>query len=275
MIQRAIELKAIYVSICNVDDDLVLFSLQESDWRYLTQLAKLLELFNTLTVTVSASIAYPTIPLTIAAYNRLIDRIEDFTTENVAAFPDICGGAAVAKAKLIKYYSATDSTSLYAVATAMHPKMRFWWWTKEKWEQQWQDQAQNSVREVWRTRYKNTQENTTSEIHQTAQDPKDDDDDPEDNLLSLEMTHEGDELEEYVGTRMIKAKTLEFWAKSEVTYPNLSRMAKEYLGIPATSASSERCFSQARILLPYTRNRLSPKKIREQILMGSWLKFFS
>ncbi|KAF9270912.1 hypothetical protein BGZ74_006806, partial [Mortierella antarctica] len=38
MIEHAIRLKDAYVRICNVDDDLVKYSLQESDWQYLEEL---------------------------------------------------------------------------------------------------------------------------------------------------------------------------------------------------------------------------------------------
>jgi hypothetical protein len=50
-------------------------------------------------------------------------------------------------------------------------------------------------------------------------------------------------------------------------------MAKDYFAIPATSASSERCFSKARQLLPYTRGRLGPEKIQERMLLDSWYDY--
>ncbi|KDQ49145.1 hypothetical protein JAAARDRAFT_109631, partial [Jaapia argillacea MUCL 33604] len=53
-------------------------------------------------------------------------------------------------------------------------------------------------------------------------------------------------------------------------YPNLHRMALDYLSIPATSTAVERVFSQGRQLLHFTRNRLSPSSIRAAICLGSW-----
>ncbi|KAL1510815.1 hypothetical protein AB1Y20_007099 [Prymnesium parvum] len=38
---------------------------------------------------------------------------------------------------------------------------------------------------------------------------------------------------------------LDWWAKHQTTFPNLSVMAQQYLGVPATSASAERLFSIA------------------------------
>ena len=38
---------------------------------------------------------------------------------------------------------------------------------------------------------------------------------------------------------------LEWWAANEINFPALSVMARQYLGVPATSASAERLFSIA------------------------------
>ena len=38
---------------------------------------------------------------------------------------------------------------------------------------------------------------------------------------------------------------LEWWAANEIHFPALSVMARQYLGVPATSASAERLFSIA------------------------------
>ena len=38
---------------------------------------------------------------------------------------------------------------------------------------------------------------------------------------------------------------LEWWAVNEINFPALSVMARQYLGVPATSASAERLFSIA------------------------------
>ena len=38
---------------------------------------------------------------------------------------------------------------------------------------------------------------------------------------------------------------LKWWAENEIKFPALSVMARQYLGVPATSASAERLFSIA------------------------------
>ena len=64
---------------------------------------------------------------------------------------------------------------------------------------------------------------------------------------------------------------LAYWRSQEHRWPNLAVMARDYLAIPATSTPSERCFSNARLVLPYTRNRLLPSKVRQLMLLDSWI----
>ena len=41
----------------------------------------------------------------------------------------------------------------------------------------------------------------------------------------------------------MKTDLLEWWAENEINFPALSVMARQYLGVPATSASAARLFS--------------------------------
>ena len=50
---------------------------------------------------------------------------------------------------------------------------------------------------------------------------------------------------------------LKWWAVKKTSFPTVWLLAKYYLGIPATSANSERCFSYAGDLLDTTRTRMS------------------
>ncbi|KIM56042.1 hypothetical protein SCLCIDRAFT_133506 [Scleroderma citrinum Foug A] len=55
-------------------------------------------------------------------------------------------------------------------------------------------------------------------------------------------------------------------------YPHLSRMALDYLTIPATSVDIERLFSKGRIVLPYLCNRLSSQSTRALLCLRQWSK---
>jgi len=53
------------------------------------------------------------------------------------------------------------------------------------------------------------------------------------------------EFEQYLNEPQVTMTTdiLEWWGTNETRFPNLARMAAQYLGIPASSAAAERVFS--------------------------------
>ena len=162
MIKRALEFKFYYDKLCERDVDLMPYQLQEADWRYLQELHNLLRLFDTFSTKLQGN-SYATIPLTIAAYNALLDNLEDFIEKDdnhnnrrQCRHTDLHRGAAAAKDKLLQYYRSTDNTPIYAVATAMHPAMRFDWWTREpqNWEKAVADEAKRVVTEIWNNQCK-------------------------------------------------------------------------------------------------------------------------
>jgi hypothetical protein len=97
------------------------------------------------------------------------------------------------------------------------------------------------------------------------------------------------EIDEYLRLPVENvADPLKWWYDNRRVYPNLSRMALDYLSIPgtyfyfifliglitglATSTAVERVFSKGRHLLHFTRNRLSPSSIRAYLCLGSWAR---
>lgn len=58
-----------------------------------------------------------------------------------------------------------------------------------------------------------------------------------------------------------------FWKKYQAKYPVLSKLARQYLGIPASSAPSERVWSLAGAVLTKTRHRLLPARLCRNIFL--------
>ena len=66
---------------------------------------------------------------------------------------------------------------------------------------------------------------------------------------------------------------LQYWKRNEAAYPILSAMAKDYLAVPGSSASSERVFSAAKNVVTLLRNRLMPDTVKYILRMKSWTKY--
>lgn len=84
------------------------------------------------------------------------------------------------------------------------------------------------------------------------------------------------ELESYLNIQL-KIDTNNFdlkkwWFENKDEFPNLVKMYCQYLSIPATSAPSERNFSDAGLIVTKRRNSLLPKTIRSLVIARNVLK---
>jgi len=83
------------------------------------------------------------------------------------------------------------------------------------------------------------------------------------------------EIQKYMQEKVLynKSNPLQFWKDAEATdkYPNLRKLAKKYLCIPATSAPTERLFSSAGLVITKKRNRLNDDIAEDCIfLKNTW-----
>lgn len=83
----------------------------------------------------------------------------------------------------------------------------------------------------------------------------------EEEFFAVQSDRNIDEIAVYLGKEILERKQcpLKWWYSHERELPNLSKLAKQYLCIPATSTASERHFSAAGRTITKTRNRLLPE----------------
>ena len=65
---------------------------------------------------------------------------------------------------------------------------------------------------------------------------------------------------------------LDWWKVNFYSFPNLSRMARDYLAVPETEASVEREFSSGKRFITEERGSMSEDTIRTIQCLKSWLK---
>lgn len=63
---------------------------------------------------------------------------------------------------------------------------------------------------------------------------------------------------------------LNWWKVHATQFPILSKMARNYLTIPATSVPAERLFSKASLIIRKHRNRLNNESARWLLCLNSW-----
>ena len=94
--------------------------------------------------------------------------------------------------------------------------------------------------------------------------------DDEDNDNSNDLST--NELDKYLDVNKVpiaskQTQPLIWWKEREKEFPALSKLAKKYLAIPATSVPSERLFSDAGNQVTSKRSSLSPKTISQILFL--------
>ena len=171
--------------------------------------------------------------------------------------------------KFNKYYQLTDDTHAYAAVLVFNPR-RKWRWIEKKWPS-WLLPVKRKVQKIWDTTYKpvGSQTNKTSFPRTTNDFWLDiDTDDKEDFSLFNEYTSYCSALP--INTR----NAIRWWLEKtqQKTYPNLSKMALDYLSIPSMSVEAKRLFSGCKIILSNQRNRMGAELLEALECLKSWLK---
>ena len=78
------------------------------------------------------------------------------------------------------------------------------------------------------------------------------------------------EIERYISfpCQEIDSSPLDWWKREETQFPLLSKLARKYLCICATSVASERVFSTGGNIVSDTRNSLKPQKVDELVFLA-------
>ena len=88
-------------------------------------------------------------------------------------------------------------------------------------------------------------------------------------IFKQDIPQSSDEVTEYLKEDKIKfdQNPFEWWANKKSKYPVLSRMARIYLAVPATSTPSERLFSDAGNLLTSKRSKINSELFKRIIFL--------
>jgi hypothetical protein len=97
----------------------------------------------------------------------------------------------------------------------------------------------------------------------------------QDNGSGSDAEEDGDEIERYVKSKLVFSKdepVLTWWKKWSINYPQLSLLARSLLGVPASSATSERIFSASGRILEERRQNLNENAVDDMLLLRNFRK---
>jgi hypothetical protein len=298
MITRALELKQplslLTDELSRENSDFI--SLDTSDWDIFRELSLLLRPFKQVTERISGQ-HYATFNTVLPLYNFLMDHCDENRTkylnwsEGAARSPyrtiistsdilkDLIQATKAASKKFDKYYNIQSD---YAIAAlVLDPRLNVSYYLDEN-NPASSEQVESAKAEVlhyFEKSYKpsspESEENDATSysfINSASQQVADIDC----IYKKRKLTSLGGncEVTSYCALSPIDSDTdiLNWWKQNSKLFPNLSKMAQELLAIPGTAVPSERVNSEAREMLPYTRNRLGPKKIEATLVVKSYLR---
>jgi hypothetical protein len=280
MLKTALKLQIPITAICatqEMDISMRDIALMPEDWQMLRSLEAFFLIFVSPSQKLQAS-QYPTLNFAIPQYLKMINKLQDMQRA-VGIHSTISSACTVAIKKLNEYYTliANQRWSHSGVATVCDPRMNL-----EVFQRLWPTSAQevkrNRVKQQFHDvflKYKTRQYHLDSERIEVEAElellPKDPDSD-DDLYVSHGSSYQEPEWKRWILEPRPGQATdiLEYWAAKQYQYPIVACIARDYLAIPATSAPSERVFSNGADILTKKRNRLSPQTLRYLLCLRDW-----
>jgi hypothetical protein len=264
MLARAIQLRKVLSSMTSpqgarYDSRLVDSDLTSMEWEEVEAAFKFCRMFEKICTKVQGD-KYVTISSIIPYFNLLLDKLEQISFSERST--PLGSAAGEAFAKLDKYYQKTNDT--HTIAVVLDPRIRL----------AYHETLDNGVDEAKKvvTACYNKYKAIWGEHQDTVSDQSDEEDDIwlfKKKKFEASTTELGSYFEGSVGKEV---DPLSWWSENQKRFPILSRMARDYLAIPATSAPSERLFSQAGRTISEQRNRLKGDTACALLCLKSWNK---
>ncbi|CAI7764195.1 unnamed protein product [Closterium sp. NIES-53] len=271
--------------------------LTDADWETLQAVKTFLSPFAKVSKAAEGA-AYPTVSMVVPYYNGLIDAMESRLAKGPS--PTLQPMIVAALSHLKKYAYITSNE--HWIATFLDPSMKATWFDDAHWEKLHPETdrrvrprpASGEVIKLVRDRVAEYQARAAElaprptplapVAEEEEGDEEEDDDDaqflPSRRRLAARLSAsqdagaggmvQDDEVSRYLSERVrCDVTALEYW-RSATNMQMLRRMARDYLAIPATFASSERVFSLGRNLISWKRHRLASQRTRAVMILRSW-----
>ena len=204
------------------------FELDEEEWLIVEDLVSILLQYKNATIFFSQDLA--SVAAVIPAMDRLNDSLNQRTGK--AYHPSIVMAMKLAQKKMDRYYSLTDSSNVYRIAMVLHPGMKLEYFHNQRWQEEWIEEASSLVREEYHAKYEK-ETNTVEPVREKSTTGFLSFGD-----LSVATRPRESEIQAYLNLPVEAVKDpLLWWMNHKHVYPNLHRMALDYLSIPGTYSS--------------------------------------
>lgn len=252
-------------------------------WEYTEVLCAFLMPFYRCTKRFENKSSLPEIDYVFFAYNAMYDHIDDVKEaiqkkQGIGSYR-IAASMAPAldrmEATLQKYYKLTALPPVYGDAMILNPRCKLSIFNDSTWSEA------DGEKYAADCRYRFLQHYTTpnhqpkvSESNQQAALHHEDSEFAQ-ILQQRASKHHRNDFDRYIEipNDVHISSSLEWWKKNKSLYPDLAKMARDVLAVPASSSSVERMFSISGKIATWQRNRLNPRTIRNLMVYKGRLLF--
>ena len=252
----------------------------EQEWELAEVLFVFLIPFKRVTARFESNKRTPEIDYMFFAYDRMFNHIEDvlFSLRTPAALGTLeCASVFTEalvkmKAKLQEYYDKTKIPFVYADAMILNPRCKFSIFSEETWSDTDPEPYKQGCRSRFELDYLSSATTDSSSSHGTKRSaPDDEDEDHEFQAMLAERAakrprvHDYDRYANLPNDPNIKS-ALGWWRGNQVSFPDLAKMARNTLAVPASGCSVERMFSVSGRIATWQRSRLRDTTISDLMM---------
>jgi hypothetical protein len=258
MLNRALNLKTAFNVLFDLNNDLKDYKIDEISWSLFEKIHDFLKIFSEATSLLSGS-TYSTLCTNIPIVEMLIKHL-NLHKHNENLIVKECAEKILHKLKKCENNICNE---LSFICLILDP------WLKLNYIDD--EERKNSMKMKFKTLYEKFYLKTNNTANETYSNDKS----LKSSIFKKQKTsHDFDELNRYLSSseEHESIDPINWWKDNLIIYPNLSKMAADFLCIPSTSVPSERVFSKGGDLVTKKRNRLSKNTIKITMLLNSWSK---
>ena len=277
MLERLLDLRPAIDAICRLEERLQKFRISPEEWALLQHLKDILDIFVKATEHLSGS-TYPTLSMQLPYFSVLAARLESIVDQERIAGSIFHAACDASWKKLDDYHSKTGSAQ--SIATILDPRCKIQAVKNLGWQLQWINEAETAIQRVYQDQYAPPPLSGHSTPSPPPVSSQSSSSFHEDYMTTVFTSSQGEiqsmsEVEIYLEEKVELAGVdpIEWWRTYESRFPNLSRMARDYLAIPATSVPSECCFSIAGSVLTKRRSAMTEGMANAIMCCKYWLGF--
>lgn len=272
MIKRIIYLKPalIRLFIFSVQHNLTPFILCPEEWTLLVKIEKIREIVVVPTKHFSRS-KYPTLQLQLPYYTTLLQQLRAIVKaedDSLSGNPILSVACDEAWAILNKYWIETDKDTAVAIAMILDPRCKLDELATLGWKPAYICQAKTHFERIYQNHYAQLDLPPPTALNK-----------PNNPLADLFGGGVHDIFHDQTETTRWLQESRENWQTDSViwwhlyghSFPKgLSKMARDYLSVPASSVAATHLFSRAGDIITKKRNRLLDSATRNLLLIKSW-----